>query len=456
MKRLLFALFMVPLALFAQNSDSIMLKKISDDIFLNGKCYQYLDYLTNRIGGRLSGSPQAAAAVEYTFQVMKSLGVDTVYLQECWVPHWVRNDKEIGIIMNSKMIGQQQVKICALGGSVPTAVGGITADIVEVTDFAELKKLGKAGIQGKIVFFNHPFDVTKISTFDAYSEAGKYRWNGPSEAAKYGAIGTVVRSMTTALDDTPHTGAMGYNDSVPGKIPCCAISTKGAELLHTLLKDDPRLKFHLELNCEKLPDVRSFNVVGEIRGSEHPEEIITVGGHLDSWDTGKGAHDDGAGCVQSIEVLRVLRSLGIKPKRTIRAVMFMNEENGGRGGDKYFELAKKNSEKHILAIESDAGGFSPRGFGLDMNASQKNRILSWKPLFLPYGVYDFEHGGSGADIDDLKNIGCALLGLHPDGQRYFDYHHTPIDTFDAVNERELKLGAAVMAMMVWLASEKGL
>lgn len=456
MKKILPFIFLFStLGTFAQ-SDSTSLKKISDEILMNGKCYQYLEYLANKIGGRLSGSPQAAAAVEYTYQLMKTFGVDTVYLQECWVPHWVRGDKEIGIILNSKSIGQKDVKICALGGSVPTPVGGITGEIVEVKDFAELKKLGVAGIKGKIVFYNHPFDVTKISTFEAYGEAGKYRWNGPSEAAKYGAIGTVVRSMTTALDDNPHTGAMGYNDSVPTKLPCCAISTKGAEYLSALLKDDPKVKFHFELNCQKYPDVRSYNVVGEIKGSEHPEEIITVGGHLDSWDTGKGAQDDGAGCVQSLEILRMFKALGLKPKRTIRAVMFMNEENGGRGGDKYYEIAKTKNEKHILAIESDAGGFSPRGFGLEMSEDQKKKIQSWRGLFLPYGVYDFEHQGSGADIEGLKKLGCALMGLHPDGQRYFDYHHTPIDTMDAVNERELKMGAVVMGMMIWLVSEKGL
>ncbi|HEY6163053.1 MAG TPA: M20/M25/M40 family metallo-hydrolase [Bacteroidia bacterium] len=455
MKKIIVLLLLISFFAKAQNNDSIMFKKISDEILKNGKCYQDLTYLTTKIGGRLSGSPQAAAAVEFMYEVMKSLGLDTVYLQECWVPHWVRGDKEIGEIINSKMVGQRDVKICALGGSVPTPVGGITAEVIEVRTFEELKKLGTA-VKGKIVFFNHPFDVTKVSTFDAYGEAGQYRWKGASEAARYGAIGSVVRSMTTAIDDNPHTGSMGYNDSVPDKIPCCAISTKGAEMLSALLKDDPGIKFHFELNCMKLPDVRSYNVVGEIKGSEHPEEIITVGGHLDSWDTGKGAQDDGAGCVQSVEVLRVIKALGIRPKRTIRAVMFMNEENGGRGGDKYFEIAQKKKEKHLMALESDAGGFSPRGFGLDMPDAQKKKIRAWRNLFLPYGVYDFEHSGSGADIDDLKKIGCFNMGLHPDGQRYFDFHHTPIDTLDAVNERELKLGAAVMAMMVWIVSEKGL
>ncbi|MEW6468280.1 MAG: M20/M25/M40 family metallo-hydrolase [Bacteroidota bacterium] len=440
----------------AQKNDSIMLKKISDEVLKNGECYTNLYQLCTTIGHRLSGSPQAAAAVEWGYQLMKSYNFDTVYLQECWVPHWIRGDKQVGKIIHSKMIGEKEVSICALGGSVPTPVGGLTAEIVEVKSFDELKKLGTAGVKGKIVFYNYPFDVTKINTGEAYGDAVKYRWRGPSEAAKYGAVASVVRSMTTAMQDFPHTGGMGYNDSVPNKIPCCAISTNGAELLSALLAKDKQLKFHMEMNCQTLPDVKSYNVVGELRGSQFPDEIITVGGHLDSWDVGDGAHDDGAGCVQSIEVLRIFKALGIQPKRTIRAVLFMNEENGGKGADKYLELAIKNKEKHLLAIESDAGGFSPRGFGLTMSEEQKKKVKGWSPLFIPYGVYDFDHAGGGADINDLKTIGCALMGLRPDGQRYFDLHHTIADTFDKVNERELKLGAGAMAMMIWLVSEYGL
>ena len=451
----IFLLLFLPLFSFAQKNDSLMLKKISDEALKNGQCYSNLSYLCTKIGNRISGSPQAAAAVEYTYQLMKSYNFDTVYLQECWVPHWVRGTTEKAKIIGSKNYGDAEMTICALGSSVPTPIGGITAEIIEVKSFEELKKLGTAGVKGKIVFFNVAFDQTKISTGSAYGEAVKYRWAGPSEAARYGAIGSVVRSMSTTTDDFPHTGNMGYNDSLP-KIPCCAISTLDADMLVKVLKSEKNVKFYFELNCQTLPDVKSYNVIGELKGTQFPDEIITVGGHLDSWDKGHGAHDDGAGCMQSIEVLRIFKTLGIKPKRTIRAVMFMNEENGGKGADKYLEIAKLNKEKHLLAIESDAGGYSPRGFGMTMSIEQKKKVKTWKDLFLPYGVYDFEGEGGGADINDLKTIGCALMGLRPDAQRYFDLHHTDNDTIDKVNERELELGAAAMAMMIYLVSEYGL
>lgn len=453
-RNLISAFVLVAGSLLSQNRDSVVFKNIANEILTNGKCYEWLDHLSNKVGGRLAGSPEAAAAVEYTYQTMKSLGIDTVYLQECMVPHWVRGEKETAKIIGSKS-AEQSLSICALGGSIATPADGLTAEVVEVQNFDELKKLGKAGIQGKIVFFNRPFDETEFYTFRAYGKAVDQRWAGPSEAAQYGAIGTVVRSMTGALDDNPHTGAMGYKDSI-AKVPCCAISTKGANLLSSMLKTDPKLKFHFKMNCQTLPDEKSYNVIGEIKGSEHPEEIIVVGGHLDAWDNGDGAHDDGAGCVQSIEVLRTLKALGVKPKRTIRAVMFMNEENGLRGGKKYAELAQLNKEKHIVAIESDAGGFSPRGFSMEMAPEKKQKISQWQDLFLPYGVYDFSKNGGGADIGPLYEQGVPVMELLPDVQRYFDYHHTAIDTFDKVNKRELELGAAAMTMMIYLISENGL
>ena len=435
-------------------ADSIVFRSIANEILLHGKCYSWLDYLSNKIGGRLAGSPQAAAAVEYTYQVMETLGADSVFKQECMVPHWVRGAKELAKILTTQS-GEYAVNICALGGSVPTAVGGITANIIEVDSLGELKRLGKAGIAGKIVFFNGPFDETLVNTFEAYSKAVVQRWAGPSQAAKYGAIGAVVRSMTNTIDDYPHTGVMHYNDSFP-KVPCCAISTVGAELLAKQLKVDPKSKFHFEMSCQTLPDEKSNNVVAEIRGTEHPNEYITIGGHLDSWDQGQGSQDDGAGIVQTLEVLRAFKALGIKPKRTIRFVMFMNEENGARGAQKYAELAKLHHENQIAAIESDAGGYSPRGFGLGGPKGEKDRILAWKNLFLPYGIYDFSGGEGGTDIEPLQGNGTFMIGLYPDSQRYFDIHHTAADTFDKVNKRELELGATGVAMMAYMLSEYGL
>lgn len=439
----------------AQQKDEEIISKIYNEALTNSKTYDWLHYLSKRIGARLSGSPEAAAAVEFTRQVMDTLGLDTVYLQQVIVPHWVRGEKEYATILHSKKIGARLVNICALGNSVGTGPSGITAQLVEVKNFEELAKIGKKGINGKIVFFNRPLDNTHFDPFQAYSEAVNQRSSGASEAAKYGAVGVVVRSMTTALDDVPHTGSLRYAAGLP-QLPAIAISTKDANLLSMLLKEETELQFHFRTNCKMLPDVLSYNVVGEIKGSQFPEEVITVGGHLDSWDLGEGAHDDGAGCVQSIEVLRIMKALGIKPKRTIRAVMFMNEENGLRGGSKYAELAAKEGNKHIAAIESDRGGFTPREFSVDTSPEKLSKIVAWKPLLKPYGISEIQAGGGGADIGPLKPLGTALMEYVPDPQRYFDVHHTAEDIFEKVNKRELELGAGAMAAVAYLLSAYGL
>jgi Zn-dependent M28 family amino/carboxypeptidase len=248
---------------------------------------------------------------------------------------------------------------------------------------------------------------------------------------------------------------MSYKDSLH-KIPACAISTNGANWLSSALKNDKNLKFYLKLNCQTLPDEKSYNVIGEIYAEKKSNEYLVVGGHLDSWDTGNGANDDGSGVVQSIEVIRIFKALGIKPKCNIRAIAFMNEENGGRGGKKYAELAKLKNEKHIAAIESDAGSFSPRGFSSDVNPEQKSKLKSWKTLFEPYGVYNFNDDGSGSDTAPLNNAGVPCIELRPDSQRYFDYHHTAIDVFENINKRELELGGAAMAALVWMIDMYGL
>lgn len=436
-------------------SDSSVIKKIFNEALSNGKSYANLDYLSNKIGGRLSGSPQAQKAVEWAFKAMKEAGADTVFLQECMVPHWVRGEKESAKVIISGSENFKIVPICALGGSIATPAKGITANIIEVKSFVELAKLGRENVEGKIVFFNSPMDATVIETFNAYGNAVMFRWAGASEAAKYGAVGVVVRSCTLAQDDNPHTGVMGYKDSID-KIPACAISTNAANWLNENLKTDKNLKFFFRMNCQTLPDEKSYNVVGEIRGSANPNEYIVVGGHLDSWDTGQGANDDGSGIVQSIEVIRIFKTLNLKPKCTIRAVAFMNEENGGRGGKKYAELAELNNEKHIAAIESDAGSFSPRGFSSDVTPRVKAKLKSWRPLFEPYGIYSFEHDGSGSDIRPLKDAGIPCFDLMPDSQRYFDYHHTAIDIFENINKRELELGGAAMAALIWMISCHGL
>ncbi|WP_083610380.1 M20/M25/M40 family metallo-hydrolase [Pontibacter flavimaris] len=442
----------------AQNyaQDSATIKKIYDNALTSYESHDNLRFLTKNIGARLSGSPQAAAAVEWSRQVMEKMDLDTVYLQEVMVPHWVRGEKEIGRVINSKLVGTVDMNILALGASVGTGKQGLSAEVVEVKNFEELEKLGKKKVKGKIVFFNRPFDNTHIHTGSAYGAAVDQRGGGPVAAAKLGAVGVLVRSMTNDINDVPHTGSTRYEEGVE-KIPAAAISTKHAEQLSSLLKDDPNLRFYMRMTSETLPDVLSYNVIGEIKGTEKPDEIVLVGGHLDSWDVGEGAHDDGTGCMQSIEVLRLFNELGIKPKRTIRAVLFMNEENGLRGGVKYAEVAKAKGEKHVAAIESDAGGFTPRGFGLDGSKEQLQAVLAWKPLLAPYGLHDIAPGYGGADIGPLKGQGAvALIGFKPDSQRYFDYHHTEIDTFEQVNRREMQLGAASMASLAYLLSEYGL
>ena len=439
---------------FAQTEDSISIKKISDEVLSNGKTYENLRFLCKKIGPRLSGSPQAQKAVEATASMLKEAGADTVYLQPCMVPHWVRGEKEKGFIQVANK-EKYLLHLCSLGNSEGTGKKGISAGVVEARSFKELEQIGAAVISGKIVFLNFPMNPTYVQTFRAYGESGISRWAGASRAASYGAIGVMVRSLASNADDFPHTGVMAYNDSFP-KIPAVALSTNDAEWLSKQLKLKMSLTASFTNTSKMLADTISYNVVGEIKGSEFPQQIITVGGHLDSWDLAEGAQDDGAGCMQSIEVLRTLKATGIKPKRTIRAVMFMNEENGGRGGEKYLELAEKNKEQHVFALESDEGGFTPRGFGLDMSEAQINKVAQWKNLFYPYGVYDLAAGGSGSDVGPLKKVGSALAGLKPDSQRYFDVHHSSSDVFENVSKRELNLGALSMAALIYLVDKYGL
>ena len=440
---------------FSQNNDQEQIKKLYDAALTQGKGYDWLNYLSNQIGGRLSGSVQAQQAVNYTKSQLDSLGLDKVWLQPVMVPKWVRGTPEFAYFETTPGT-TTNVAICALGGSVATPSNGIKANIIEVNGVEELATLGKGKIQGKIVFFNKPMDPTQINTFNAYSNCVDQRYSGALEASKYGALGVIVRSMNLRLDDFPHTGSMGYGEQpIDNRIPAAAISTNAADLLSTSLLLNPEINFYFKQNCKQFEDVESYNVIGEIRGSSKPEEIIVVGGHLDSWDLGDGSHDDGAGCVQSMEVLNLFKKIGYRPKRTIRVVLFMNEENGLRGGTKYAEVANATNEKHIFALESDSGGFTPRGFTFDSSNKDFDKIKSWKPLFEPYLVHYFEKGESGADIGPLKKEGLILAGLRPDSQRYFDYHHAENDTFEHVNKRELELGSASMASLIYLVDTYG-
>ncbi len=457
LKFLLSLLLGTSLAASAQNTDSLFLRKIFDEALVNGKPYQNLEYLCKKIGPRLSGSANAQKAVDWTKKLMEQYGFDRVFLQEVMVPHWVRGEKEQAKIVSGNQ--QVPVAIVALGGSVATVKDGLTASVIEVQSLQALKALGENVIKGKIVFYNRPFDPRFIETGAAYGAASDQRFKGPAEAAKYGAVGVIVRSMTETLDDYPHTGATAYEEG-GNKIPAAAISTKGANLLSSMLKQKKDIQFYLKQSCQTLPDVLSYNVVGELKGSENPNEFITVGGHLDSWDLAEGANDDGTGVMQSVEVLRIFKALGYRPKHSVRAVMFMNEENGHKGGLKYAELAQKNSEKHIAAIESDEGGFTPRGFSFsDVKPEMlQGMIKNWKPILEPYEVDRLVKGGAGTDIEPLKATmpNITLIGFRPDSQRYFDLHHTAKDVFENVNKRELELGAASIASLIYLIDQHGL
>ncbi|MBK7940214.1 MAG: M20/M25/M40 family metallo-hydrolase [Lewinellaceae bacterium] len=438
--------------------DAAFVRSIYDKSLTNGQCYPWLEHLSLNIGHRLSGSAAAEKAVQWTKSVLDTMGLDSVWLQPVMVPHWVRGEAEQVRVTGSPKSGTFDLKALALGGSVATEGKGISAEVVEVKSWEELDKLNERGIRGKIVFYNRPMDPTKIRTFEAYGGAVDQRVSGPSRAAKYGAVGVLVRSMGLAIDDYPHTGSLRY-DSTYTLIPAAAISTLAAEKLSKLLKTEGKATVFMKMNCRMLPDAPSFNVIGEIRGSEYPGRVIVVGGHLDSWDVGHGAHDDGAGCTQSMDVLRILKTAGYRPRHTIRCVLFMNEENGLRGGRKYAEEAQRKNEFHLAAIESDAGGFTPRGFSFDGEESVIGKffekVAAHQALLEPYGL-KLSRGGSGADIGPLKGMKGLLSGYSPDSQRYFDLHHTAADTFDKVNKRELELGAASMAALVYLLDKYGL
>jgi hypothetical protein len=434
------------------NQYSLAADQITKKALTEKTGYKLLHELCD-IGPRLSGSGNSLRAIYWAEEKLKSFGVDRVWLQPVMVTHWERGSVETANIVNDKNISEKSLNILSLGGSFATPENGITANVIEVKNFTEIEKR-KNEVKGKIVFFSRPVDEGLLNTFAGYGSAVDQRVYGAVEAAKYGAIAVLIRSVTTMHDNVPHTGVMVYVDSLP-KIPAAAIGYLDSDYLHSELVKDPNLKISLSMNCKTLPDAQSYNVIAEITGTEFPEEIIVVGGHFDSWDVGCGAHDDGAGCVQSMEVLQLFKELDIKPKRTIRCVLFINEENGSRGGKDYGKYAETNNENHIAAIESDRGGFTPIGFDVDSDSSVLNKIKTWIPVLEKSGIHWVRKGGSGVDIQYIKNT-KAKLGYVPDSQRYMDVHHSANDTFDSVHPRELELGAASIAIMAYLISEEGL
>jgi len=446
--RIIAILFCLLLSSTINAQDEKTLRTIYDLALTKSDAYENLRDLCKNIGARLSGSEEADSAVVWGQEILNDLELDTIYLQEISVPHWVRGRKEKAYFYNEK--GKNMLNVCALGGSVSTGMNQfIKGEIIEVNSLDEVNALPDSIIKGKVVFFNRPMDPKKISTFSAYGSCVDQRYSGAVEAAKKGAIAVVVRSMNVRNDDFPHTGSMAYEEGVDS-IPAFAISTNSADYLSENIVSFKALEISLKSYCKTYPDKISFNVIGEIKGSKYPSEYITVGGHLDSWDLGEGAQDDGAGVVQSIEVLHLFKLMNIKPKHTLRVVLFMNEENGNRGGISYAEKAAAENEKHLMALESDRGGFSPRGFSVNGTQKQLDAIKNWKSLFEPYEIHQFKMGFAGVDINPLKDDKICLIGLSPDSQRYFDHHHSDNDVFESVNKRELELGAASMASIVYL------
>lgn len=456
MKKICCFIFFLFGFVFSQNQDSLFIRKIYNEALSNGSCYRNLKILCKQAPARLSGSKNAGKAVLLMFEILKQTS-DNAWLQETLVPHWERGNQEKGFVyVNGK---KQPIEILALGGSVETPKKGIKAKLICFNSLDELRKSDENNVKGKIVFINQKMDEKLINTFDAYGGCASIRVYGADEAAAKGAVGVIIRSLSSSEDDFPHTGVMVYN--TPNKIPAAAISTNDANTIQQFFNEKNEVELFMKMNCVHYEDTISHNVIGELIGSEKPNEIIVVGGHLDSWDNGEGAHDDGAGVVHSMEVIYLLKKLGYKPKRTIRCVLFMNEENGARGATTYADISKENkTEKHIVAIESDRGGFVPRGFMVEGDEPYKTncyqKFQSWKKLLEPYMLHILDYGGSGVDVGKLRGQGLALVGFVPDPQRYFDVHHSKADKFENVNKRELELGSAAITALVYLIDQYGM
>lgn len=446
----------VAIALFSFNcadaqrytkQDSAHVAGMANHILLKGRCYDDLKVLCKKIGNRISGSPQAEKAVRWAYYTMKDAGFDSVWLQPVMVPVWKRGSERLSINFG-KPGDFKDVTALSIGNTQGTNGKELEADVIMVPDIETFNQLPAIDIEGKIIFFNYRFRQNLINTFEGYIDAGKYRWTAPNLASARGAAGVIIRSVSTGADDFPHTGSMRYADTVK-HIPVMAIGNLTADKLERACVNR-QVKAQIESECHMEGMALSYNVIGQLNGTAQPDKYIVVGGHLDSWDVGEGAHDDGAGCVQSIEVLRTYKQMGLRPRHSIRAVMFMNEENGLKGGIAYADSALARKEHHIFAIESDAGGFVPRGFEFEISAEGRAIIKGFEPLFAHYGVHQFDSEGGGADISPLKKQNVPLAELMPDPQRYFDVHHTDADVFESVNHRELKLGALALTMLVYV------
>ena len=428
----------------AENPDSVQLRKIFENAITNREAYHNLEFLCKQAPGRLLGSPNSYIAVDYMKDYAKQMGADTVFLQQYITPAWIHASSEAGIVYDDG--SEYALTVDALGPSAPTPAEGITAEVIELTQVEDIERLGREKIGGRIVFFNRPMKPTFINPFAAYGEAVDQRYWGPVKAAEYGAAGVIVRSMTYNLNDIPHTGSCAMREN---SIPAVAVSTMDADYLSSELKKVPGLMLNINVQATDTV-VTTYNLIADIRGKEKPEEIILVGGHIDAWFNTEGAHDDGAGCVQAMDVLRIIRDLDIQNKHTIRAVMFMDEELYQSGGAAYAKYTKENGIDHLLAIESDAGAFMPIGITFSADPDFIAEMQQFKSLLEPYGGGFLKKGYGGVDINPLKEFGVPLAGLNTVRQRYYNYHHCKSDTFSEVSFRELQMGTTLLAGLIYL------
>lgn len=437
----------------AQVTEKNTISAIYQNALTSYDSYNNLNELCTKAKGRLVGSKESERAIQLLKSQLEKLRPDTTYLQHYTTPSW-RCKSPCRAVVNygSK---KESLNVVNLGLSVSTPEKGITGEIIEVHALNELDSLGSKRVKDKIVFFNRPMDNSKINTFEAYGGAIDQRANGVSKASQYGATGAIVRSLSTELYDFPHTGVSRYKDGVK-KIPNISISTNDAEKLSRINKQNKGVKVWIKSDTETIDSARTSNLIAEIKGSQHPEKIILIGAHMDAWFNTPGAHDDGAGCEQMIDVFRIFKQLNIKPNNTIRLVLFMDEEMYQSGSKVYADFVGKEKKEHIASIESDAGGLLPLGFGIDADDSIIHSIHKLTEQLVDYGIYKTTKGYGGVDIEPLKQFGIPLIGLSTNSQRYFEYHHSANDTFNNVSRREMQLGTAAIASLVYLIDKNGI
>ena len=448
---------LIPAVLAAQTAPAGGYKDAVDKLRETGlpgeRAYELLKRIAS-VGPRLTGSPQAAAAVDLTRALMEELGLDRIHTEPVEVGHWVRGTIAEATITASPSRAAVPLAVCALGGSVGTPGKGITAPVVEVRSLSEAASLGRA-LKGKIVFFNRPMDRRTADAFAAYGAAADQRVGGASAAARHGAVAVLVRSLTFREDRNPHTGMLRYDDRIP-RIPAASIATADADALSARIKEEKAVAVTFRMDCRDIGRTLSANVVGELTGSELPHEVVLVGAHLDSWDLAVGAHDDGAGCAAALEAVALLRDLGLRPKRTIRAVLFMDEEFGGTGGRAYAVAPQRKGERHVVAAESDRGGFAPVGLAVGGRDKKALDLVSaHADLFRPFGVTFIVPGGGGVDVAPLIEKGAVPAAVMVNAQAYFDVHHGALDVVSGVHPRELELQAIILAALAYILAQEG-